>query len=100
MIDDFIFAIVTLIVLFTVAVIRPERIRAPVGYNVEGVRPDGSTTIRVAPPRSCGEPIPPNNQPCTHRDRSFGARIYCTGGTLPIVVDERTIGCQRGGYRQ
>lgn len=29
--------------------------------------------------------------------RSFGVvdRIYCTGGTHPIQLDSRTVGCQR-----
>jgi len=99
MIDDVLFALVTLVVLITVAVIRPERARAPRGWYVEGVRPDGATTIRQAPPQGCGEPVPPNNQPCPHAP-AFESRIYCTNGTLPVVVDDRTIGCQRGGYRQ
>lgn len=25
-------------------------------------------------------------------------QIYCTGGTRPIVVDYRTVGCQREGW--
>ena len=28
-------------------------------------------------------------------DRTVHGRIYCTNGTQPVVVNERTVGCQR-----
>jgi hypothetical protein len=27
------------------------------------------------------------------------SRVYCTGGTAPIVVDGVAVACQRGGWR-
>lgn len=65
------------------------------GWFVEGIRPNGMTQCRPKPPTRCGEPGPPDNQPCPQDDRVELRAIYCTGGTRPIVVDDRTVGCQR-----
>lgn len=79
---------------FVIAVLlSPKRCRE--GWFVDGVRPSGVTRCRPAPPPRCGEPVPPHNQPCPKDERAELMVIYCTGGTRPIVVDDRTVGCQR-----
>lgn len=79
---------------FALAVLLSPKTCRP-GWYVEGVRPSGLARCRPEPPRDCGEPVPPFEQPCPHDERVEQRVIICTGGTQPIVVDERTIGCQR-----
>jgi hypothetical protein len=75
----------------------PERAQCPVGWFAEGVRPDGSTTCVHAPPRHCGDAAGSAGEqaPCVYEERRMAMRVYCTGGAHPIIVDERTVGCQR-----
>jgi hypothetical protein len=69
-------------------------LRCPKGWHHEGVRPTGEyDCIR--------KPVGPDWPGYAYPDRSvvppgrLQAQIYCTGGAVPVVVDERTIGCQR-----
>lgn len=71
-----------------------QRVTCPPGWYIEGVRPSGRTQCRPTPPPSCGEPVPPNNAPCAHDERTIPLELYCTGGSVPIVVNERVAGCQ------
>lgn len=70
--------------------------RCDVGEYVEGVRPTGKTRcVRVpATETDCrgARACHPDEEPVYTRE----LEIYCTGGSVPVVVDERTIGCQRG----
>jgi len=78
---------------------RPSTARCPDGTYVEGVRPDGSTTCVTRPPRGCDEPAgtAAEQRPCVFRERRVPERgVHCTGGSRPIVVDKRTVGCTRG----
>lgn len=76
-------------------VIRAERATCPAGWYVNGVAPDGTFRVRPVPPpeRPCASG--PNG--CIERDLDIEirGRIYCTGGARPVVVNERTVGCQR-----
>lgn len=76
--------------------IHPTRARCPDGFYVEGVRSWGGFTCHRQP---VGDP---------NLDGTYGrpdvsvepggelaGRLYCTGGAVPIVVDSRTVGCQR-----
>lgn len=93
----FVFAVGIVVSFFFV---RPERARCPSGWFVEGVRPSGVSHCRRAPP---DDPLDwPGNDPRDRGDRDvkpdnavLPVRVYCTGGSIPIVVDERTVGCQR-----
>lgn len=67
----------------------------PRGWYVEGVRPSGHSRCLPVPPPSCGEPVPPNNAPCPSDSRELPIAVYCTGGSHPIVLNERTVGCTR-----
>lgn len=81
-------------------IFRPSSARCPPGWFAEGVRPSGLTSCRPSPPANCGEPVPPNDQPCPEDKRVIERKIYCTGGMRPVQIGERVIGCQRGGYRE
>lgn len=83
-------ALLSLAVLAVASVVQPRRARCPGGMYVEGVRPSGSFECRVAP--RFERDIPP--------DVEIAGRIYCTGGSRPIVVDSKTVGCMRGGWSQ
>lgn len=79
--------------LLVAIVVAPPIARCRDGFYVEGVRPSGKSTCREIPPPGCGEPkwTPPCPEP-----RTMPIRIYCTGGTVPLVLDDgETIGCQR-----
>ena len=70
--------------------------RCCTGFYVEGVRPSGVTRcVKALPdlhPEECW-----GRHACPDTKESapwYPLAIYCTGGSVPIVVDERTIGCQ------
>jgi hypothetical protein len=69
---------------------RPDRAQCAEGYYVNGVRGDGRFECLRSPPvakRDCTQPTGPS--------LGIVSRIYCTGGSRPIVVDQRTVGCIR-----
>lgn len=71
----------------------------PPQWHHNGVRrytDRGAFECEAKLPPCCGEPAGALEcqRQCPAVQR-FHSRIYCTGGTLPIVVNERTIGCQR-----
>jgi hypothetical protein len=85
--------LVAAIIALIVSLVWTPIARCPDGYYVNGVRPSGRSTCREVPPtRDCGEPkwSPPCPEP-----RTFPVRIYCTGGSVPLVLDDATIGCMR-----
>ena len=95
--DELKFIALGLVVLLAAAVIRPTRARCPAGFFVEGVRPSGTTQcLPVGPPSpSCaGAVICPDTPGPAH---GIPIQIYCTGGSIPIVVDGRTVGCTMRG---
>lgn len=98
MIDAFV-VLVILLVDALLVVMMPRIARCPPKWSLaEGVRRSGVNVGEFAcyspPPRTCGEPKGPYEVPCPPSEK-FHARIYCTGGALPIVVDDRTVGCSR-----
>lgn len=89
-------ALASALILLWMAVTRPDHAACPRGWRHEGVRRDGSF--------SCLRPLlgdPDYDGVHGWPDRSvqppgeLWGRIYCTGGAAPIVVDQRTVGCQR-----
>lgn len=81
-------ALITLVILAASAVCRPESAKCPRGtYLHTGIRSSGS----FACARSL---IGPENDAVQPPGILLG-RIYCTGGSRPIVVNERVVGCQR-----
>jgi hypothetical protein len=89
-------AFVTELLLVVMVAVLPPMARCPDGWSLgEGVRRATGEFACYAPvPRDCGEPKGPYERPCPRSERYYG-RIYCTGGKLAIVVDHRTVGCQR-----
>jgi hypothetical protein len=72
------------------AFVHPNRAVCPPRFWVNGIRIDGSfACLRALDVEGDGPP-----------DAELAGALYCTGGQLPIVVDERTVGCQLGGWRQ
>lgn len=73
------------------AVTQPSSARCPAGWYLNGVRQTGVYECRRAP----------GGAPDRTVDRLgwYRSRVWCTGGTRPIVVLEdreaRTVGCQR-----
>lgn len=93
--DDLLLGIlVGTIVLFTSTFVRNDRFTCPGGFYAEGVRPNGDSQCRQVPPAGCGEPRPPNDRPCVGEGYVIPSKVYCTNGTSPILVNERTVGCQ------
>lgn len=77
----------------------PSMARCPEGWALgEGVRRQGDRIGEFAChsplPKTCGEPGGIYERPCPPGKRLV-SRIYCTSGALPIIVDARTVGCQR-----
>lgn len=85
-------AIFAFLVGVLIAILAPTRHECPPGWYVNGAPPDGVTSCREIPPNwTCGEPPEPD---CPE-PRTYPVRVRCTGGSRPIVVDDRTVGCQR-----
>jgi len=75
---------------------RPTRWHAPVGWYIDGARPDGRFEMRPAPlgdPNADGTWGHPDVTP--DDERAVEGRVYCTGGAHPIVAGPRVVGCQR-----
>jgi hypothetical protein len=94
-IGDVLLALVAIVALCIGIVTQPTTATCPRGWTIDGVRPTGVSRCTPAPPPNCGEPVPPYNQPCPDDARELPMRIWCTGGSRPIVVNERTVGCTR-----
>lgn len=105
MIDAFLARFVERLMAFTVGIVvgvaAPTKASCPTGWSLgEGVRRQGPRVGEYAChaplPRCCGEPVHDGtgcNRACPPTKKYIG-RIYCTGGMLPIVVNERTVACQ------
>ncbi len=76
------------------SITMPTTASCPMNMYVEGVRPSGVTRcVRPLPDDPNHWPGEPEPEPSRLEDE-IPLRIYCTGGTIPIVVNERTVGCQ------
>lgn len=99
MIDEILLAMVSAIVLIAGVAIRPHRAACPQGFSHQGVRLETGRFDCRRPP---GKPDWTGTGPDLGVVPlgTLSGRIYCTGGTSPVVVSERIVGCQRGGWRQ
>lgn len=73
---------------------RPTTARTPEGWYVNGIRPDGRYEVRMAPilrEKKCSPSCVNPDEPDLH----YRSRIYCTGGSRPIVINHRRVGCSR-----
>ncbi len=89
---------VSLLIFFVAAVTRPSSGTCPPHHQVSGINRAGVWTCR---PLST-QPDPGSRvvEDKTLDARELQSAIYCSGGSEPIVVDDRTVGCMRGGWRQ
>jgi hypothetical protein len=93
---DLFYEFVSLVILLLAFTLRPTHAHCPPRWHNNGIRPSGAFMCTRNP---VGDP---NWYWGLHRpDRStvppgvLRGHIYCSGGTRPIVVDDRTVGCQR-----
>lgn len=99
MLDEILLAVLSAIVLLAASVVRPHRASCPQGFHNDGVRLEtGRFDCRRPPglPDWTGTGVDRGEVP----PGTLSGRIYCTGGTMPVVVSSRVVGCQRGGWRQ
>jgi hypothetical protein len=88
--------LISLLLLALSCLVRPHAARCPAGRDLRtGIRRDGRFECWSAPRGSVvydgtfGHP-----DRSVQRDDAVEARIVCTGGSVPIVVDAVTVGCQ------
>lgn len=91
----------SVLILTVAAIYRPETAQCPPRWHNDGVRRSGAFTCVRMPvgdldfDGTWGRPersiVPPG---------LLHGAIYCTGGALPIVIDDRTVGCQRTAQRR
>jgi hypothetical protein len=98
-------AVVSMVLLCVAFATRPARAQCPGSWGLDtGVRRNGSFECWSPPTPACKEAMPgrASDECYTHYPEPVhvDSQIYCTGGTRPIVVDERTVGCQPGGWTQ
>ncbi len=86
----------TLLLIVAAVLTRPDHAQCPINMYVNGVRPTGDYACRPVPPRQSREEIAPFPRltPLPGEDLELRGAIYCTGGSSPIVVDYRTVGCE------
>lgn len=84
------------------AFVRPTRGECPPGwYVLDGVRTSDSWRGQRGsfscqrPPLGGDDDTLTGKQTAVDQPGVLYAQIHCTGGTLPIVVNERIVGCQR-----
>lgn len=82
------FGLLSIILIIASAFVQPERAKCPRGsYLHTGIRTDGRF--------ECAQTLLGRENDAEQPPGILHGRIYCTGGALPIVVNERIVGCQR-----
>lgn len=86
--------LVTIALICWAVATRPSGAQCPPRWYVDGVRPDGSYQCRPVPlhPETDATWQHPDITPFD--DRVIGGQIYCGAGTVPLVIDERTVACR------
>lgn len=81
--------IVSLLLLLVGAVVRPSHAHCPQSWWLhKGVRASGEYSCAPLPPDGVGDrDLKPQNI-------DLDSRVYCTGGSVAITNDGRTVGCQ------
>lgn len=96
-------SIAELVVAFAAAValgalVHPMSARCQRGFYVDGVTPAGHYRCHRIPARRYEEDRdqrPYRAMPdLPGEDFEYGGEIYCTGGTVPVVVNEAVVSCQ------
>jgi len=94
---DFFWTIGSIVLLMISFVTRPTIVKCPDGWYADsGVRRSGAF--------SCARTIvgnPDNDGVNGHPEQGVQSparllgKVYCTGGALPIIVDQQTVGCSK-----
>lgn len=94
MIADLFATLIALVVTLPLVLLMPSSARCPVGWSLhEGVRRSGEfACYGPLSPAGCGEPVGPE-VPC-RKPEITRSRVHCTGGSIPVVRDHRTVACQ------
>jgi hypothetical protein len=92
----FIIGAMTLVVMLGSFVMRPQFARCPDGWHHDGVRPTGVFSCIRKPVGDDHR----DTRGILHDDSleprgELWGQLYCTGGSLPVVVDDRVVWCQR-----
>lgn len=95
--DAWAVVVVSLVLAMAGPCTRPTRARCPAMHDLRtGVRVSGRFECWPSP---VGDPLYDGAGGFPERSTQNGlilrGQIYCTGGAHPIVVDSRTVGCQR-----
>lgn len=90
------YTLVTFALLALAFALRPSAASCPPGRDLRtGIRRDGRFECWSAP---VGDPDWDGTWGRPERgvqaEDAIGSRIFCTGGSVPIVVDARRVGCQ------
>lgn len=91
---EIILALASEVLLLWAMATHPIRGHCPKAWYVEGVQPAGDYACVKTPARNVCDTKAgcAGDEP---RDPRLRSRIYCTGGSVPVVVDDRTVGCTR-----
>jgi len=90
------YVIIGVLLAIAAQVLRPHHAACPGHWHNNGIRPSGEFLCTQNP---VGDPDYDGTY--GRPDRSvvpsgcLYGRLHCTGGQHPIVVDDRTVGCQR-----
>jgi hypothetical protein len=94
--------VASLMIILACAVTRPTRARCPDGWILStGVRTvDGPLGARGTyacerPPIGGDTDVLTGKSTAVQPPGKIYGRVYCTGGSSPIVVDHRIVGCSR-----
>lgn len=96
MMPETLYAALTLVLQVLAMLVTPARATCPSGHYVNGIRPSGAFSCLPTPvgdPEYDGTYGKPDRS--VQPPGELESRIYCTGGTHPVVRDHRTVGCQR-----
>lgn len=88
MISNLGYALIGILIVAAAAVFQPTRCWCPHGWYVNGVRPSGSFECRRSPMVDASSAAEVNDGT---PDWILPGTVYCAH---PIVLDERTVGCQ------
>lgn len=95
------FALFNVLLWCWILVARPTHFICPLGWHDDGASRDGQFTCTrrpVGPLDWDGTYLRPERS--TVPPGQIRGQIYCTGGSMPVVISDRAVGCQRGARWQ
>jgi len=97
---DIVFVFISVLVLGVTSITKPSTARCPKGWSLStGIRRSGDFSCWPAPVGG-NDDVLTGRQTAIQPPGELRGKIYCTGGTEPIVgYDGVSVGCQRGGWK-